>query len=701
MAPLHGPQALLERPTMQLRSLLGTLCFLTACAGSSTGPEPGSETPPAPPAAGAEQPAQAAADVPWKAPASIEGLCKASLSRAAATRDQVKSAKGAEADTTLATYNFLMNELDRTGSLVGLIKEVHPDKAVREAAESCERDLQGFITELTLDRAVFDALSGVPANGLDPQAARFQFKVLREFRRSGVDKDEATREKLKKLRAEMVEVGQNFARSIREGTTKIEVDPAELAGLPDDFIKNKKPDDKGKIVLTTDYPDFFPVQTYAKSEAVRKKLVQEFLNRGYPKNQEQLKKLLDLRYEYAKTLGYPTWAEYQAEDKMIASAAAIEKFIADITKIAKPRMDRELKELLARKKKDDKKAKAIEVWDRFYYVDKVREEKFGFDARAARPYFEFSRTLEGMLQLYSELFGIKIERVTGVPVWHDKVHAYEVSEEGQKIGRFYLDMHPREGKYSHAAMFPIATGLAGGQIPEAALVCNFPDPSAGEGPALMEHSDVVTLFHEFGHLIHHILARSSPWVNLSGISTEWDFVEAPSQLLEEWTWDAKVLQRFAKHVETGEPISEDLVKKLRASAEFGKGTHVMRQVFYTAMSYFLHAKDPAKVDLDAFTKDLVKKYSPYPHIEGTHLYAGFGHLEGYSSMYYTYQWSLVLAKDIFTRFEKAGLLDLATAKEYREKILKVGGSKDAKDQVADFLGRSFSLDAYKKWLEKN
>jgi thimet oligopeptidase len=217
----------------------------------------------------------------------------------------------------------------------------------------------------------------------------------------------------------------------------------------------------------------------------------------------------------------------------------------------------------------------------------------------------------------------------------------------------------------------------------------------------MEHSDVKTFFHEFGHLIHHLLARSSKWVSQNGVSVEWDFVEAPSQLLEEWVWDPAVLARFAKHVETGAPIPAELVAKMRAADELGKGMHVMRQLKFAALSYELHSTDPSKMDLLAFAKDIDKRYSPYPYVPSTFEYLSFGHLDGYSSMYYTYQWSLVMAKDIFTRFSKAGLLDTATAAEYREKILAPGGRKDAAQLMKDFLGRPSSLDAYKAWLEKD
>ena len=214
----------------------------------------------------------------------------------------------------------------------------------------------------------------------------------------------------------------------------------------------------------------------------------------------------------------------------------------------------------------------------------------------------------------------------------------------------------------------------------------------------MEHSQVVTLFHEFGHLIHHLLARGSDWVTLSGINVEWDFVEAPSQLLEEWAWNPTVLARFARHHKTNEAIPEALVEKMKAASEFGKGLHIMRQIFYQAMSFYLHNRNPAKMELVGFTKQMQRKYSPYPYVEGTHVYASFGHLNGYSSMYYTYQWSLALAKDIFTKFAANGILDPKTAQDYREKILRPGGTKDAKALVSDFLGRESNLDAYKKWI---
>ncbi|MCK6551291.1 Zn-dependent oligopeptidase [Myxococcota bacterium] len=648
----------------------------------------------------AAEAAAEAAKTEWADVATVNARCAARRAKVTALREAIKAAPVKDEANVLTKQNQLMIELDTGISIVGLISNTSPDKAIREAGEKCEQDLRQLATEISLDRGLYDALAAVAVKTLDAEAKRFVEKVIRDFKRSGVDKDDATRARLKALQDELVKVGQDFARNIREDVRTIEVDPKELDGLPEDFVASKKPNDKGKLVLTTNYPDFFPVQTYAKNEDVRKRLLVESFNRASAKNPEVLKKLLSLRAEYAKLLGFPSWAQYMAEDKMVKSAAGIEKLIGDLAKLARPRMEKDKKELLARKKKDDKKAKAIEAWDRFYYVDRVRSEKYGVDSKEVRKYFDFTAVTKGIFDLYGELFGLRFVPTKNLPVWHESVLAYEVFQGDRKIGQFYLDLHPRDGKYNHAAMFPMVTGLAGGSEPVASLVCNFPDPSKSNGPALMEHGDVKTYFHEFGHLIHHLLARGSKWVNQSGISTEWDFVEAPSQLLEEWVWDANVLQRFAKDA-SGQPIPAALVEKMRKADEFGKGMHIMRQLALTATSFELHAKDPAKLDLNAFAADIAKRYSPYPYIPGTADYANFGHLEGYSSMYYTYQWSLVIAKDVFTRFAKSGLMDSKTAADYRDMILAPGGMKDASQLVKDFLGRDSSLDAYKAWLERD
>jgi thimet oligopeptidase len=258
-------------------------------------------------------------------------------------------------------------------------------------------------------------------------------------------------------------------------------------------------------------------------------------------------------------------------------------------------------------------------------------------------------------------------------------------------------MHPREAKYKHFAQFTLASGQAGVRLPEGVLVCNFPRPAPG-APALLEHRDVETFFHEFGHLLHHVLGGHTRWAAQSGVATEWDFVEAPSQMLEEWVWDPAVLATFARHVETGQPIPADLVRRMKAADEYGKGLGVRQQMFYAAASLELHRRDPAGLDTTALGAELQERYTPFRHVEGTYFLESFGHLDGYSAIYYTYMWSLVIAKDLFGPFQAAGLMSPEPARRYRKAILEAGGSKPAAELVKDFLGRSSSFDAYERWL---
>jgi thimet oligopeptidase len=294
------------------------------------------------------------------------------------------------------------------------------------------------------------------------------------------------------------------------------------------------------------------------------------------------------------------------------------------------------------------------------------------------------------------LFGIEYRRVAA-PVWHAEVEAYDVLEEGRLLGRVYLDMHPREGKYKHYAQFTLASGQKDVRLPEGVLVCNFPRPAAG-APALMEHGDVKTFFHEFGHLLHHVLGGHTRWAAHSGVATEWDFVEAPSQMLEEWVWDPGVLATFATHVETGEAIPAALVRRMKAADEYGKGLMVRQQMFYAATSLELHRRAPDALDTTALVAEMQERYTPFRHVDGTYFHESFGHLDGYSAIYYTYMWSLVIAKDLFRPFREAGLMDAAVARRYRQAILEAGGSKPAAELVQDFLGRPHSFAAYEQWL---
>jgi thimet oligopeptidase len=632
--------------------------------------------------------------------------CRQSLQTAKDLQTSILSVKGARDESnTLVPMNHLLIHLTNGLYKAGLFANVHPDAKVREAGDACEREISSFMTDLGLNRDLFEATKTVDVSKADAVTKRLVERMLRDFRRAGVDKDDATRKRLKELENKAVEIGQTFQKNIREDVRSISVAPAQLDGLPEDYKKGHAAGADGKVKITTDYPDFIPFMTYAKDGKARSEMYKVYTTRGYPKNTEVFRELLAVRQERAKLLGYADWADYVTEDKMIKSAKNAQEFIDKINKAAMKRSKKDLALLLARKKKDDKKATTIDASERQYYEELVRREKFSFDSQEARPYFEYNRTMEGLLTIMSRLFGVEFKKVPkgegGAETWHEDVYVYDVVEGDKKRGRIYLDMHPREGKYKHAAQFDFASGVAGQQLPEAVLVCNFPNPKTTT-PALMEPSEVETMFHEFGHLMHTILGGEQKWVYFSGVATERDFVEAPSQMLEEWVTDTKTLQLFAKHYENGQPIPDALVTKMRKAAEFGKGVQARHQMFYAALSLQVHrAPDPKTLDMDKMSADLTAKYSPFKYIPDTHFWASFGHLDGYSAMYYTYMWSLVIAKDMFSQFEKNGLLDPTTAKRYRESVLAQGGSKDAADLVKDFLGREYGFESYRKWLDRD
>jgi len=624
----------------------------------------------------------------------LDERCRVNLEEARRLVDELKAAPPRDTLAVLHRWNDVQLALSNVASVASLFSEVHPVEAVRTRAELAMQELQKLDTDLGLDRDLYEIFAASEPSGLDAPAARVLAKTLLDFHRAGVDKDDETRQRIRELSERAIVIGQEFSRSIRDDVRTVRVTPDRLDGLPRDWVDAHPPGEDGLVTLTTDYPDVIPFSTFGKDAASRRELRVAFLNRGWPDNDARLQELFAVRQELATLIGYATWADYDAEVKMIRGGRAIEEFIEKIADaaLASGLRDREI--VLARMRQDVPGAESIDGADLTFYAEAVRRESFDVDAQQVRTYFDFGRVRAGLLEVTGRLFGLAYRPATDASVWHPDVAAYDVFLDAaervpeEPIGRIYLDLHPREGKYKHAAQFDLVRGLRGRQLAEGVLACNFPR-------GLMEHDDVVTLFHEFGHLVHHVLAGRTDWVRFSGVATEWDFVEAPSQMLEEWAWDADVLRTFATN-EAGEQIPTGLVENMRRADDFGKGYDARTQMFYAALSYDFHVH--RHEDLTARTKELQARYSLFPYIEGTHMAASFGHLEGYSSAYYTYMWSLVIAKDMFSAFDRADMFDPLVARRYRDRVLAPGGSRDAAELVADFLGRPYTFDAYAAWL---
>jgi thimet oligopeptidase len=477
----------------------------------------------------------------------------------------------------------------------------------------------------------------------------------------------------------------------------VTVSSEDLAGLPEDYRRAHPAGQDGTVRISTNPPDMQPFMTYSQSAKARRALARESADRA-PGNVDVLRDLTRTRHELATLLGYPTWAHYLVEDRMVATPEALARFLDEIEEVAIASERAEVEELLAEKRRDDPSATTIGVWEQLFYANRVRARRFRYDAQEVRPYLEYRRVRQAILDLASELFGMTFRPVVHEERWHPSVESFDVTIDGEAAGRISLDMHPREGKNKWFFNAPIALGVRGRQAPHTVLCCNFPDPASVNGPALMEHAQVVTYFHEFGHLVHGLARRDVRFVRLS--RTEGDFMEAPSTFLEEWIYDHSVLSRFARHVTTGEAIPEGLVARLRAARDFGRGIRVREGLLKGArLSLALHDGTRPGADPRAISEELDRRYSLLEPIGGTSWPAAWEHMNGdhYSAGYYTYLWSNAIAKDLHTAFGD-DLMDLATARRYRDRILAPGGTKPAADLVRDFLGRPYDLRAFKEWL---
>lgn len=636
----------------------------------------------------------------------VKKLCDDHLAAAQKLLDDLRSLKGAPADkltydTTLGVFDDIVLELNTASEFPYLMGVAHPDGAVREAAKSCEPKTDKFMTNLWLDADVAAVLKAYAAKGekLEGERARLLADTLRDFRRNGLDLAPDKQERLKQLNEQITARGQEFTSNIASSTGHVTVKRDQLDGLPDEYIASHPPDAEGNIQISTDYPDYYPFITYAKDRKTALKLYVEFTNRGSEKNVKLLETLLKLRDEKAKLLGYKTWADYATEPRMAKTPDTVRKFLTRVRDALKEPAKKELAEFVKKHAElGGKKTDKLLPPDRYYLEDRIRESKFKLSSKELSEYFEVRAVTKGLLDITSKMYDLTLKEVPA-EAWHPDVTAYEVWSKGQRIGKFYLDLYSRPDKYKHAAMFNVRTAkrMKDGtyRTPMAALVCNFPKP--GAQPALMQHDEVVTFFHEFGHVLHHLLTRSE-LASFSGTSTVRDFVEAPSQMFEEWAWSREVLDLFASHYKTHEKLPDSLFDAMKASRSFGRALATQRQLFLAMLDLEYHSRTPP-LDTTRVLREVQNAFDAFPWVEGTHFQSSFGHLVGYEAGYYGYQWALSLSRDVLTRFKKEGLMNAATAQAWRDEVLSKGGGADERAMIAKFLGREPNEDAYIAYLK--
>ena len=603
-------------------------------------------------------------------------------------------------ENTLRLFDEAIEQLSLAGAQAGVLNSVAPDKAVRDQAQQEAQRVAMAGSALSLNRRVYEALTAIDldGSGASPATRHFVQRTLLGYRLAGVDKDQATRDRIQALQEKATHLSLEFSRNIQEGGKTITAAVDELDGLPADFLARHPLDADGSVILTTDPPDMQPVMTFASNAALRERMFLAYNTRAYPANQQILMDLLATRQEIATVLGFRSWADLATADQMMGSAANVRTFLTKLNEASLDGARREHELILnfARQRHPD--LTAIDITSRGYWYEQFRRSAFDFDSQSVRPYFPYAQVQAGVLQTAARLFKVEF-RPSTAQAWHKSVSVFDVFDADQHVGRFYLDMHPRDGKDKWFSAAPIVTGVRGRALPEAALICNFPSGD-GSDPGLLQYSDVVTFFHEFGHLMHAIIGGHTEWAGLSGFATEGDFIEVPSQMLEEFFRDEKLLQAFAKHYQTGEVLPSETIRKMRLAGAFGRADWIRSQLYYTTLSLDLHDQDPAGLDLDATTKKLYQSLQPWTWMEGNRMYASFGHLTGYSSNYYTYAFDKVIALDFFAQFDPKDLLGCDAGTRYRKTVLEQGGSKPGREMVRDFLGRDEEFSAFSNWLDE-
>lgn len=606
-------------------------------------------------------------------------------------------------ETGAATIDGTLTRYDELAALIGagmgeftLYQQVMADQERRDAGAACQVRLSALASKLGLSQPIYERLAAIDTQGANMPTALYLSRTLAGFERSGVALDEAKRTRVQQLNEEMAQIGTEFANNIANARVVLKVQPAELRGLPADFIASHQPGADGLIEISTDTPDYAPVMTYAESDSLRRRLSEVYNRRAYPANDALLSRLFTLRQELSEILGRPNYAALILEDKMVDTPAKVEALLAEMADAARPAAERDYAKNLEVLRELRPGAEKVEFWETGWLSPKVQQKFYDYDRQEARQYFAYDNVRDGILQLTEDLFGVDI-RPWDTPVWNEDVTAYEMLDGGTVIGRFYFDSHPRPGKYTHANMIPLRPGVAGEAPPVGVLVMNFPKGDHTTG--LMEHRDVETFLHEFGHMIHGMFGGTQRWFGQSGISTEWDFVEAPSQMLENWVYDYDTLAKFAIDKD-GRTIPPELVEKMNRARYFNLGISDMRQLGLANISLQFH-QNPVPANLGAATRTWHDEYSTVGMPEWVEMQSAFGHLDGYSAIYYTYRWSKVIADDLFTRFAEEGLRNSRTAADYRDKVLAAGGTKPAAELVRDFLGRNISLDAYRAEMTKD
>ena len=608
-------------------------------------------------------------------------------------------------ENTMLPLDRIADVLSRAFTRYAFMGYVHPEKEVRSAAKAAEEKMETFGVEMVfrddLNAAVREYAATEEAGSLQGERARFVEFTLRDLRHAGHELTPEARARVKERTQRLVELGVRFQENIDEWEDHILVTRDELEGLPPSFAESLDTDEEtGKLKVTLAYPHVIPFVENARRRDLREELSFKFNTQAVEANRKILEEALSLRREIAEEFGVPSWAHHRLEERMAKDPERVSAFyqslIPPLTKQGQVDID-----AMGKLLETDEGQAQIQTWDWRYYDTQQRRTDFGVDPFEVAQYLALDSVLAGMFDLVQETFGLEFREVDDPDVWHPEVRLFAIHDaaSGEELSHFYLDLFPREGKYGHAAEFHLIMSrrLEDGsyQNPVCAMVANFTKPTAA-APSLLQHGEVETLFHEFGHVLHQNLGRTE-LARFAGTSVERDFVEAPSQIMQHWVWRADVLRRFARHHETGEPIPDRLVEQLVAARQLNVAVHQLRQLQYGWWDQTMHGTE-SEIDLDQVLREGAR-LGLMPFHEGTFSLASFGHLMGgYDAAYYGYMWSEVFGDDMFSRFEEEGVTNPEVGMAYRREVLEKGGSVDADEMLTRFLGREPDNTAFLRKL---
>jgi thimet oligopeptidase len=601
-------------------------------------------------------------------------------------------------DSSLGALDELSWKEHSTMSRISLLHNVSPSEDIRMTAQKWLVEHQNWSIEKAYDPKVYQIVKAYANTSptLVGEEKKLLDESLRDYRRLGLELSKEKQNELKSLQKRLSEIETHFSSAINEFDDEVSVEPSKLEGLDEEFIKNLKRTSDGKYRISLQYPEYIPAMEFAKNEELRKSLLVKKYNTAKTENAPRLTEMVQLRKQIAGLLGYASWNDYVIEERMAKTPEKVKAFLSEVEKRLRPKAEMELKALGELKALETQTPGAkIEAWDYSYYASLFKKRNFEVDTRSLRDFFPLDSVLSGFFKLIETLFDIRFEEQNSTTLdrWHESIRLFKVlSAEGRELGAFYLDLFPRPGKFGHAAAFGLIDGKLHSdgiyQRPVKAMVCNF----SPEAPHLLSHAEVETLFHEFGHILHGILTWAK-FSKFSGTSVAWDFVEAPSQILENWAWDYEILQMISKHhKDPTQKISKDLVDKMNRAQKAGMGLFYLRQLAFATSDLELHGKQLVTDPVQKVNEVIGRFFLPVP--ESTTFATGFGHLTGYASGYYGYAWADVMAADMFSLFKKQGLMNQKLGIHLRKEIYEQGSSRDETLSLEAFLGRPLSYDAF-------